>query len=70
MGSTFPYIVASGLFRMREKPRGIGGLLIIAGYLSAALRREARYEDPEFRRELRRWQYHRLAGLLRGRGPR
>ncbi len=70
MGSAFPYIVASGLFRMHEKPRGIGGLLIIAGYVGAALRREARYDDPAFRRDLRRWQYHRLAGLLRGRGPR
>lgn len=70
MGSAFPYIVASGLFRMREKPRGIGGFLIIAGYIRAALRREARYDDLEFRRDLRRWQYDRLAGLLRGRGPR
>jgi hypothetical protein len=54
---------------MREKPRVIGGLLVIAGYLSAALRGEARYDDPAFRRELRRWQYDRLLGLLRGRGP-
>ncbi len=70
MGTAFPYILASGLFRMREKPYVAGGLLIIAGYLQAALRRESRYQDPLFRRELRRWQYRRLAGLLRGRGPR
>jgi biofilm PGA synthesis N-glycosyltransferase PgaC len=69
MGSTFPYTLASGIFRMREEPRGIGGLLVIAGYVMAALRREARYDDPAFRRELRRWQYHRLTGLLRGRSP-
>jgi glycosyltransferase involved in cell wall biosynthesis len=68
MGSAFPYVLASGVFRMRETPRGVGGLLVIAGYLMAALRRESRYEDPAFRRELRRWQYHRLAGLLQGRG--
>jgi cellulose synthase/poly-beta-1,6-N-acetylglucosamine synthase-like glycosyltransferase len=70
MGSSFPYMLASGLFRMRERPYGIGGLLIIAGYLRAALRRETRYGDLEFRRDLRRWQRRRLLGLLRGRGPR
>jgi len=70
MGSSLPYVVASGLFRMREKPYGIGGLLIIAGYLRAALARDARYGDPEFRRELRRWQHGRLLGLLAGGGPR
>ena len=70
MGSAFPYIAASGLFRMHEKPYVVGGLLIVAGYLQAALRRDRRYEDPEFRRELRRWQYARLANVLRGRGVR
>lgn len=70
MGSSLPYIVASGLFRMHERPYLIGGLLIIAGYVDAALRREARYADLEFRRDLRRWQRRRLLGLLGGRGPR
>lgn len=70
MGSSLPYVVASGVFRMHEEPRGIGGLLLIAGYVQAALRRERRYEDLEFRRHLRRWQWDRLVGLLRGRGVR
>ena len=70
MGSSFPYIAASGVFRMREKPYLIGGLLIIAGYLSAALRREPRYGDTAFRADLRRWQWSRLGGVLRGKGPR
>jgi cellulose synthase/poly-beta-1,6-N-acetylglucosamine synthase-like glycosyltransferase len=70
MGSSLPYVVASGLFRMREKPYGIGGLLIIAGYLGAALRRAPRYEDRELRRDLRRWQRRRLLDVLRGRGAR
>lgn len=70
MGSAFPYLLASGIFRMFEKPYGIGGLLIIYGYLAAALRGERRYEDLEFRRGLRRWQYRRLAALLRGAGVR
>jgi biofilm PGA synthesis N-glycosyltransferase PgaC len=70
MGSALPYVVASGLFRMIERPYVIGGLLIIAGYLMGAARGAPRYEDAEFRRGLRRWQYSRLGGLLRGRGIR
>ncbi|HTO08020.1 MAG TPA: glycosyltransferase family A protein [Myxococcota bacterium] len=70
MGSSLPYVIASGVFRMREKPYGIGGLLIVAGYVSAALRGEPRYDDAAFRADLRRWQRGRLLGLLRGRGPR
>jgi len=70
MGSAFPYVAASGLFRMREKPYVLGGLLIIAGYLGAALRRAPRYGDRAFRRELQRWQYARLRGLARGAGAR
>jgi hypothetical protein len=70
MGSCFPYVLASGVFRMREKPYVIGGILIVVGYLLAALRRAPRYADLAFRRELHRWQYARLRGLLRGEGPR
>jgi poly-beta-1,6-N-acetyl-D-glucosamine synthase len=70
MGSAFPYVLASGLFRVREKPYGIGGLLIVAGYLQAALRRAPRFEREGFRRELRRWQYERLWRLVLGAGPR
>jgi biofilm PGA synthesis N-glycosyltransferase PgaC len=70
MGSAFPYIVASGAFRAKEKPYLIGGALIVAGYLAAAVRGVPRYDDLEFRKGLRRWQYGRLLGLLRGRGAR
>jgi glycosyltransferase involved in cell wall biosynthesis len=70
MGSSLPYVIASGIFRMREKPYVIGGLTIVAGYLLAAARREPRYGDPMFRDELRRWQHRRLAAVLRGEGPR
>ena len=70
MGSSFPYVLASGLFRMTEKPYGVGGALIIVGYLRAALERAPRYPDPDFRRELRRWQWQRLGDLLRMRGIR
>lgn len=70
MGSSLAYVLASGLFRMRERPFVVGGLLIVAGYLAAALRRDPRYEDPAFRRDLRRWQRGRILGVLRGQGVR
>lgn len=67
MGSWFPYVLASGLFRMREKPYVVGGLLIVAGYLQAALQGAPRYGDDAFRADLRRWQGRRLRALLGGR---
>ena len=70
MGSSFLYTMASAVFRMREKPYGIGGILILAGYLAAAMQRDQRYEDEEFRKELRRWQRQRLVNFLRGKGAR
>ncbi len=70
MGSSFSYILASGVFRMRERPYVLGGLLIIAGYLVAAWRRAPRYGDAAFRDSLRAWQWARLRGLLRGAGVR
>lgn len=63
MGSSAGYVLASSLFRMREKPYVLGGALIFVGYLLAALRSEPRYEDDRFRRELRRWQRDRLRRL-------
>lgn len=70
MGSSFAYVFASGVFRFREKPYVIGGLLIIAGYLWAALRGRPRYEEPGFRESLRTWQRERLRQLLLGGGLR
>ncbi|GAB3679149.1 glycosyltransferase [Salinisphaera aquimarina] len=58
------YAFASGVFRMREKPYVIGGLLIIAGYLRSTLQSRAQYPDPAFRKSLRAWQRQRLRQLL------
>lgn len=66
MGTHPLYILASGLFRMRERPYVIGGLLIIAGYVGAWLQGARRYDDPEFRLYLRRWQLRRLGLPIRG----
>ena len=54
------YAIASGLFRMHEKPYVIGGLIIIGSYFYAAVRREPRFDDPGFIRELQAWQLHQL----------
>jgi glycosyltransferase involved in cell wall biosynthesis len=57
------YAIASGLFRTHERPYVIGGLIIIASYFWAAIRREPRFEDSEFIRELQRWQLAKLRDL-------
>lgn len=59
------YAIASGFFRMHERPYVIGGLIIIASYFYAAIRSEPRFEDPEFIRELRRWQLQKLRRLAK-----
>ncbi|WP_325344977.1 glycosyltransferase family 2 protein [Xylophilus sp.] len=64
------YAIAAGVRRMRERPYVIGGLLMIAGYFGAALRRLPRYDNPEFRRYLRGWQNRRLKDALLLRGER
>ena len=60
MGTHPLYIIASGISRMRERPFVVGGLCIMLGYFLAYLRQHPRYEDKEFRRELRKWQLKRL----------
>lgn len=57
------YAIASGLFRMHEKPYVIGGLIIIGSYFWAALRREPRFDDQGFVDELQRWQMQQLKEL-------
>lgn len=61
------YAVVAGLNRMREKPYVIGGALMIVGYFWAAVRRLPRYDNPAFRKHLRRWQNGRLKDAVTGR---
>ena len=67
MGYHWLYAIASGIFRMHEKPRVIGGLIIIGAYFYAAIRGDQRFDDLEFRRQLQRWQLAQLRALP-GRG--
>lgn len=60
MGTHPLYIIAIGLYRMRERPFVAGGLLIMFGYLKGWLTRSERYDYPGFRRSLRAWQFERL----------
>ena len=60
VASAVLYIIASGVFRMRERPFIIGGLLIIAGYYGAWLEGVPQYDDLEFRKKLHQWQLARL----------
>lgn len=64
MGYHPAYATASGLFRMAEKPYVIGGLLIIGAYFYAAVRREPRFDDLEFRKGLQAWQVQRLRSVV------
>ena len=57
------YAIASGIFRMAEKPYVIGGAIIILSYCYSALRREQRIDDRAFVAELQRWQMSRLRSL-------
>ena len=56
---------------MGEKPYVVGGLIIIISYFYAAIRREPRFDDAAFIRDLRQWQLAKLRDiprrLIRGR---
>jgi hypothetical protein len=57
MGTSVLYMTASAVFRMTRPPVITGGSAMLAGYFKALLERQPRYDDPEFRAFLRRWQY-------------
>ena len=60
MGTGFLYLSASALSRVGEKPFLLGSLAVMWGWLRSALAGKPRYEDPEFRRFLRRYQMRAL----------
>lgn len=63
MGTSFLFILASAIFRLNEKPYVTGSAAILWGWLKSALKGLPRYEDPEFRAYLRRYQ---MKALLHG----
>lgn len=60
MGTGLVYLSASALSRIGEKPVVLGSLAMIWGWLRSALARKPRFDDPEFRRFLHRYQMRAL----------
>lgn len=57
MGTGLLYMAVSSVYRMTRRPFVLGGLCMLWGYLKAWWQRVPRYEDPEFRKFLRRYQW-------------
>jgi glycosyltransferase involved in cell wall biosynthesis len=57
MGTGFLYMLASAVARMNQKPYVLGSLAMLWGWLSSAAKGKPRYDDPEFRKFLRRYQW-------------
>lgn len=63
MGTSLPYMTASAVFRMTRPPLITGGAAMWWGYVKSMLQGVPRYDDPEFIRFLRRYQWQ---CLIRG----
>jgi biofilm PGA synthesis N-glycosyltransferase PgaC len=62
MGTSLLFMIASAVFRLNQKPYVIGSAALLWGYLKSALQRKPRYQDPEFRKFLRNYQWQVLLG--------
>jgi poly-beta-1,6-N-acetyl-D-glucosamine synthase len=60
MGTGLLFIVASAVYRMKQRPYVLGGLAIFWGWVKNALQGKPRYEDAAFRKFLRRYQWRAL----------
>jgi biofilm PGA synthesis N-glycosyltransferase PgaC len=60
MGTGFLYMAASAIYRMNEKPYVFGALAMLWGWIKSALQGKPRYEDAEFRKFVRRYQWRAL----------
>lgn len=58
MGTGLLYMICSAIYRMSRPPIIIGGLFMLIGYLKSMLLRQQRYDDPEFREFVRRYQWN------------
>ena len=65
MGTHPLYLLGIAAYRTFERPRGLGGLCILAGYVGQWLKRADRYDAPGFRRHLRTWQMAELRTRLK-----
>lgn len=58
------YAIAACIFRMRDKPFIIGGLLMLYSYFISAIKGVPQYDNPEFRQYTRNWQLQRLKNII------
>jgi hypothetical protein len=65
MGTGPVYMLASAAYRLPHPPILIGACANLWGYFGSMLKAYPRYQDPQFRRFLRRYQW---ACLLCGKG--
>jgi glycosyltransferase involved in cell wall biosynthesis len=65
MGTSPSFLLASAARRLLFPPVVLGSVSMVAGYVWAALRRRPRLDDPDFIRDLRRYQRE---SLLFGKG--
>lgn len=63
MGSAWYYVLASAIYRAIEPPYVVGGICICLGYLQAMITGHHRYDNPAYRKYLRRFE---LSQLMRG----
>ena len=59
------YMIASGFFRMREKPYIVGGLILAGAYFHSMLRGDPQFDEGDFRKRLHQWQLGQLKSLPR-----
>jgi len=60
MGTGFLYILASAIKKIPEKPFFVGAMAMLWGWIKSALQGNPRYEDSEFRKFLRAYQWRAL----------
>ncbi len=57
MGSSFLFVTIVSITRVLSHPRFTGAAMMWWGYVDSMLNRKPRYNDPDFIRFLRRWQW-------------
>jgi glycosyltransferase involved in cell wall biosynthesis len=60
MGTGFLYMLARAINRINDKPRVVGSLAMLWGWFFSAVLGKPRYENPEFRKFLRHFQWRAL----------
>jgi len=57
MGTSLPYMTVSAVYRATKSPYLIGGAAMWWGFVESMVKGKARFDDPEFRRFLRHYQW-------------